>query len=114
MNQFDLRTAFVVLLCVAQIIGNSSPSDRNTHNLSLNQSSVPLSLNNKADNFTDLLRLEDVLMVFNLKRLANKWTDVQHELKPKCAGQMTEYFRGLQQHKLWAVKSKQFWCIIQC
>lgn len=112
MIKLDVRTAFIVLFCVTQSIGDhaTGPTDAAatlpltsiTHNLSLNQSAVPLS----ADDFTDLLRLEDVLMVFNLKRVANKWRDVQHELKPKCAGQMTEYLRGLQQYKLWAIKSK--------
>lgn len=112
MIQLDVRTAFIVLICVTQIIGEHGTGPSNAaatlplastaHNLSPNQSAVPLS----GDDFTDLLRLEDVLMVFNLKRLGGKWRDVQPELKPQCAGQMTEYLRGLKQYKLWAIKSK--------
>lgn len=58
------------------------------------------------DNFTDLLRLSDVLMVFDLKQLANKWSHVKDALQPNCAAHMTNYFRGLQQRKLWAIKSE--------
>lgn len=58
------------------------------------------------DNFTDLVRLQDVLMVFDLHEIAAKWTKIQHEFKSDCRQSMTEYFRGLQQHKMWAIKSK--------
>lgn len=63
-------------------------------------------VNVHSDNFTHLVRLEDVLMVFDLNQLAAKWLKIQHEFKSECANDMTEYFRGLQQHKMWAIKSK--------
>lgn len=113
MNRFNLKTAFIVLLCVAQIFGDHATSTDSSaiksDGLTRSLPAVPLNMTANGDNFTDLLRLEDVLMVFNLKRLANKWANVHHELRPTCAAQMTEYFRGLQQHKLWAIKSKYCW-----
>lgn len=62
-----------------------------------------------SDNFTDLVRLEDVLTVFDLNELAAKWSTIQHDFQPKCRQDMTEYFRGLQMHNIWATKSKFIW-----
>lgn len=59
-----------------------------------------------SDNFTKIVRLEDVLVIFDLNELAARWPKIQHDLKSECRHDMTEYLRGLQQHKLWAVKSK--------
>ncbi|XP_055326560.1 nose resistant to fluoxetine protein 6 [Sitodiplosis mosellana] len=58
----------------------------------------------QSDNFTHLVRLQDVLTVFDLNELAAKWSKIQHEFKSKCVHDMTEYFRGLQHHKMWAIK----------
>lgn len=58
------------------------------------------------DNFTKIVRLEDVLVIFDLNGLAARWPKIHHELKSECRHDMTEYFRGLQQHKMWAIKSK--------
>lgn len=63
-------------------------------------------ISGQSDNFTQLMRLQDVLMVFDLNELAAKWAKIHHEFKSECAHDMTEYFRGLQQHKMWAIKSK--------
>lgn len=63
-------------------------------------------ISGQSDNFTQLMRLKDVLMVFDLNELAQKWSKINHEFKTECAHDMIEYFRGLQQHKMWAIKSK--------
>lgn len=102
--------AFIVCICITRISGDNNgthtePISISTlNNLPYNQSksAVPLPI---VDNFTDLLRLEDVLMVFDLKQLANKWPHVKDALQPGCSTQMTNYFRGLQQRNLWAIKS---------
>lgn len=125
MYGIEIRTAFTVVLLAAQIFGDSltppshnasavkhSSLDVRAHGSKLIQP-VPLVANHPdhvisvhSDNFTNLLRLEDVLMVFDIDELAAKWTKNQHEFKSECAQDMTELFRGLQQHKLWAIKSK--------
>lgn len=133
MYGIEIRTAFTVLLLAAQIFGDSlthqshnvstvkhtssdtekaSTIDVSAHGSKLIQP-VPLVANHPdhvisahSDNFTNLLRLEDVLMVFDIDELAAKWMKIQHEFKTECAQDMTEMFRGLQQHKLWAIKSK--------
>lgn len=137
---FDIRTAFMVLLIAVHIFGanvthqsnstmvihrssstteKSSTLDVSAHGSKLIQP-VPLIAEQphrvitvQSDNFTHLVRLEDVLTVFDLNELAAKWSKIQHEFKSKCSHDMTEYFRGLQQHKMWAVKSK-FFVSIDC
>lgn len=133
---FEIRSAFLVLLLAAQIFGDSLPhQSHNITSVKLNSAdnsptvasahgpkliqSVPSTVVDHphphptktvsaihADNFTDLVRLQDVLTVFDLDALAEKWPTVQHEFKSGCRQDMTEYFRGLQLHKLWATKSK--------
>lgn len=120
--------AFIMCICLTQIAGDNNGTHTDHHrptsistinNLPHNQSKSAVPLANVqthrlhasaavavVENFTDLLRLEDVLMVFDLKQLANKWSHVKDALQPGCSTQMTNYFRGLQQRKLWAIKSK--------
>lgn len=70
-----------------------------------NQSTTP-STSINSNNFTRLIRLEDVLTVFDLNELAYKWPNIKNQFKSNCANDMTEYFQGLRQHKSWAIKSK--------
>lgn len=130
MFRSDVRTVFMVLLFAAYIFGDSLPHQ--THNASMIENSnsekmktstldvsahgskliQPVSLvadtthQMQTDNFTNLVRLEDVLMVFNLNEVAAKWPVIQHEFKAGCARDIMEYFRGLKQYKMWAIKSK--------
>lgn len=120
MFEFKTRTAFMVLLLAVHVFGDSLSKQNNSTKFSSSIVSdhgskliqpVPLVADRphhtvQSENFTNLVRLEDVLMVFDLNELAAKWTKIQHEFKSDCALNMMEYFRGLQQHKLWAIKSK--------
>lgn len=65
-----------------------------------------LSRESTADNFTNIVRLEDVLVIFDLNEIATNWPKIRHDLRSTCQHDMNEYFRGLQQHKMWAIKSK--------
>lgn len=65
-----------------------------------------LSRESTAENFTNLVRLEDVLVIFDLNEIAANWPKVRHDLRSNCQLDMNEYLRGLQQHKMWAIKSK--------
>lgn len=131
----EIRTAFMVLLMALNVFGDSlthqshnisevnhnsteaakSSSDIDSHGSKLLQT-VPLVAEHSphvisistdpSDNFTHIVRLEDVLTVFDVKELAGKWPTVRKQLRSECQQDMTEYFRGLQEHQMWAVKSK--------
>lgn len=58
------------------------------------------------DNFTDFVRLADVLDIFNLEELARAWHQHESIFNHNCSTHMKEYFRALQKGHLWAVKSK--------
>lgn len=132
---YEIRTAFMVLLLAQNIFAslqsnhtmsvteqpNSSVApaksgiETNNHGSKLLQS-VPLIANHAqhqllsrelaADNFSSIVRLEDVLVIFDLKEIAASWPKIRHELRSSCQHDMNEYLRGLQQHKMWAIKSK--------
>lgn len=58
------------------------------------------------DNFTNLVRLADILDIFNIEDVAKVWSQHEHEFNVNCSKHMKEYFRGLQKASLWAVKSE--------
>lgn len=132
---YEIRTAFMVLFLAQNIYANSteqpngsvapaakSGTETNNGGSKLLQS-VPLIANNPqhqllsrestADNFTNLVRLEDVLVIFDLDEIATNWPKIRHDLRSNCQHDMNEYLRGLQQHKMWAIKSKlKFQCFV--
>uniref|UniRef100_A0A182SX46 Uncharacterized protein n=1 Tax=Anopheles maculatus TaxID=74869 RepID=A0A182SX46_9DIPT len=56
--------------------------------------------------FDRLILLEEKLTVFDIKRIATGWSTLRPRLSGQCGEQMTQYLQGLQQEKLWALKSK--------
>lgn len=64
------------------------------------------SVHQEHHNFTNLLRLSNVLNVFSIEELANVWIRHEHEFSANCSRNMREYFHGLQRGNLWAVKSE--------
>lgn len=99
----------------SSITSAKSGTEANSHGSKLLQS-VPLIANHPQhqllsresipENFTNIVRLEDVLVIFDLDGIATNWPTIRHELRSSCQHDMNEYFRGLQQHKMWAIKSK--------
>lgn len=58
-------------------------------------------------NLTDVLRLENVLEVFNIRDVAKLWEQqATDQFTTECANDMRAYLHGLQQRNLWATKSK--------
>lgn len=105
----------------SSVVPAKSGVETNNHGSKLLQS-VPLIANHAqhqllardtaAENFTDIVRLEDVLVIFDLKEIATNWSTIRHELRSNCQHDMTEYLRGLQQHKMWAIKSEsRYFCL---
>lgn len=103
----------------SSIASAKSGTETNSHGSKLLQS-VPLIANHPqhqllsrestSENFTNIVRLEDVLVIFDLDGVATNWPQIRHELRSNCQHDMNEYFRGLQQHKMWAIKSKLQFC----
>lgn len=126
MSRYWLRTiAIAILFASHQIAGqNVSHSHSQTtiddsHPLAtvaLNRTAknVPTSdlrhsIGHQSDsvNLTNVLRLENVLEVFDIREVAKLWergsTD---QFTTECASDMHAYLHGLQQRNLWATKSK--------
>lgn len=127
------RTVFIFLLCILQIFGDSVPTthehehpnatvvkNNSSHLQSTSRDSksiqsvpliadLPLEKAKSIDNFTSIVRLQDVLRVFDITELARKWHVIKGDFKSQCTTDMTKYLRGLKHHNLWATKSK---CLI--
>lgn len=56
-------------------------------------------------NLTNALRLENVLEVFDLRKLAALWMTSSNRFTSNCSVDMNAYFHGIQHQKLWATKS---------
>lgn len=138
MSQFCLRTiAIAMLFATAAIRAQNVSHSHSQHTLSSsNDGSGAVALNRTAKNvpstiqpehqseyrttahgpdslnLTSVLRLENVLEVFNIRDVAKLWE--QHatdQITAECANDMHAYLHGLQQHQLWATKSKSNACV---
>lgn len=133
MSQFCLRTiAIAILFALVPIGGQNVSHSHSQHTFPLtNDGNAAVALNRTAKNvpstiqpdhhseyhtsdygsdslnLTNVLRLENVLEVFNIRDVAKLWE--QHatdQITTECANDMHAYLHGLQQHQLWATKSK--------
>lgn len=57
-------------------------------------------------NFSNITRIEDILNIFSIDLIASNWLDIYKELDKNCAKDMLLYLAGLQERKIWAMKSK--------
>lgn len=61
-------------------------------------------------NFQNLTRIEDLLDLFSIDEIGTQWTRLYDKLSPACSVDMSHYLTGLEQRKLWALKSEcNFW-----
>lgn len=56
-------------------------------------------------NFTNLIRINELLDVFNIENVGASWASIQGHLNANCSRDMTDYFQGLQDGDVWAIKS---------
>lgn len=56
--------------------------------------------------FENLIILDDLLDVFDIRSIGLNWNNVYKLLTSNCSRDMKEYLRGLQAGKIWAIKSK--------
>jgi hypothetical protein len=59
-----------------------------------------------AKNYENITRLEDVLDIYNINTIGLNWINVSGHLGKSCAYNMMEYLNGLQERKIWAMKSE--------
>lgn len=57
-------------------------------------------------NYTDLLRMSDVLDVFNVRHIGAQWSVFGKKLNANCSKDIQEYLQALQMAEMWALKSK--------
>jgi len=69
-------------------------------------------VNSLGQNFTKLIRIADVLDVFNIEQIGAIWSTVSQQLGNNCSYDMNTYFKGLQSGTLWAIKSKYNNCFL--
>lgn len=60
-------------------------------------------------NYTDLLRIGDVLDVFNVRHIGAQWSVFEKKLNANCSKDIQEYLQALQTAEMWALKSKQIY-----
>ena len=110
----------VLLVNLALIAATSSSSAQH-----VNLGSNNLSDNNKSfgkgaesdrivvKNFQNLTRIEDLLDLFSIEEIGAQWTRLHDKLSPACSVDMLQYLSGLEQRKLWALKSECNFFIIR-
>lgn len=67
---------------------------------------------NLNSNFSNLVRISDLLDVFNIENIGSMWSTFGHKLNKNCSADMVKYLKGLQSGQSWAIKSKFFLIII--
>lgn len=90
-------TLFLLLL----VSSAYAKSENIRNNLKSDESS-----NFVAKNYANLTRLGDILNLFSINKIAAAWKEVNLKLDKKCAREMTEYLNGLEEKKIWALKSE--------
>lgn len=48
--------------------------------------------------------LTEALDIFNVRYLANNWTEGNYPVQEQCAKDITRYIEGLKKHEVWALK----------
>jgi hypothetical protein len=62
-------------------------------------------------NYNNLTRIEDILELFSVGVIGSQWKEIHDKIRNEiCAKDMMEYLSGLEEKKIWAIKSKLFEC----
>lgn len=60
---------------------------------------------NEGKNYTNLIRINELLDVFNIQNVGASWSIIRGLLGNNCSRDMIDYFQGLQDGDVWAIKS---------
>lgn len=85
--------SFVVLVVIVMAISGQSTEDYKDATIGV-------------QNYTDLLRISDVLDVFNVRHIGAQWSVFEKKLNANCSKDIQEYLQALQMAEMWALKSK--------
>jgi hypothetical protein len=96
---------------------SSSLIDENNKNNSINLNLKENSFDKSSvvdvtKNFSNLIRIGDILDLFSISKIGALWSVIEPQLSISCSNNMMVYFRGLENEKMWALKSKSrfFFC----
>jgi hypothetical protein len=67
--------------------------------------------NNKEENFVvrnyaNITRLGDILNLFDINKVGASWKEVNLLVNRNCARDMSQYLDGLEEKRIWALKSE--------
>jgi len=57
-------------------------------------------------NYENLTRIDDVLDLFSVDVIGAQWTQIHDKVNTICAQNMMQYLSGLENRKIWALKSE--------
>ena len=60
----------------------------------------------KIKNYINITRLKDTFDIFDIKIVGAKWIDIRKTVGDKCSKNMMNYLNGLEENKIWAIKSE--------
>jgi hypothetical protein len=61
---------------------------------------------NTVRNYDNLTRIESILDLFSIHEIGARWVKVYSNLSVECGNDMMAYLNGLENHEIWAIKSK--------
>lgn len=95
-----------VIALIVALIASAHAKSENVRNFKHDESLVR--------NYANITRLEDILNLFNLNKIGASWKELSMQVSRECSHDMARYLDGLEERKIWALKSKRKhnFCII--
>ena len=88
-----------VIVIIFSLLLSAYAKSENVKNIKLDE--------NRAKNYVNITRLEDILNLFNINKIGASWKELSSRVNHKCSRDMTDYLEGLDKRKIWALKSKK-------
>ncbi|XP_016911048.1 nose resistant to fluoxetine protein 6-like isoform X1 [Apis cerana] len=103
MNQISYLVIFFACFAICRVISSNvseNPSQNPLVNQRLRTSTDEYKIQN--GNWTTL---SETLDIFNVRYLANNWTEGKYPIQEQCAKDITRYIEGLRKQEVWASKA---------
>lgn len=103
-----LAIAFGVLTVVAQAVPDfqdAAAAASEPDGAILFNNSLTTDERRDQHNFTDFVRVRDIMNVFGVDHIASVWPQLERQLSGGCSKDLMEYMQGLEAGKLWAMQS---------
>lgn len=92
-----------VITIILLLVSSAYAKSENVRNIKSDETFV-------VKNYANITRLGDILNLFSINKIGSSWKEVSLQLSRKCARDMTEYLNGLEEKKIWALKSMFRFC----